>query len=256
MTNNVITIAKFTIIEAARNKSLLFIIIGLGLLFGVAEFVAEIAITESNETSVLWLAFSARIFLVSLLCLFILTSLSREFDDKVMLHIFSHSIERHSYYLGKFLGFAFIAFISVMILCLLLTVYMPVKPIVFWSVSFYLELLILVALSLLFFLTFKQTVISFISIMAFYILARNMATIQLISESPILESNTLSYRFINWVLDMIHTILPSLYDFAQTSWLIYSQFNIHDLLINFIQCIIYVALISFAALFDLYRIEF
>ena len=215
MKNSTITIAKFTIIEAFRNKNMLFLIIGLAVLFGIAEFLSELMITENKNMLISWLTFSARLFLVVLLSLFILTSLSREFDDKIMLHIFSHSIQRYSYYMGKLIAFSILALFSVVCLALLLLIYVPFHSVLFWSVSFYFELLILIALSLLFFMTFKQTVISFVSIMAFYILARNMATIQLISDSPIIETNSLSNYFIKWIIDVIDYVLPALYDFSQ-----------------------------------------
>lgn len=231
-------------------------LLGLALLFGLAQFASELAITESREMSVAWLVFTARIFLIAVLSLFILTSLSREFDDKVMLHILSHSIQRQVYYSGKLLAYAIIALFSVLCTALLLLFYIPASSVLVWSISFYLELLILVSLSLLCFLTFKQTVISFVSVMAFYILARNIATIQLISESPLLESVSLSSQFMKWGLDVIHYILPALYDFSQTAWLIYDQFQVDQLFSNVVQCVIYVLLISCAALFDLYRMEF
>ncbi len=256
MKNSSFAIAKYTVIESVRNKNLLFLIIGLLLLLGIAEFISEIAITESKEIATAWISFSSRILLVVVLSLFILTSLTREFDDKVMLHIFSHAIKRHTYYTGKLVGYALIGLIAVVILAICLALYIPLKLVIYWCLSFYCELLIVIALSLLFFFTFKQTVISFVSIMSFYILSRNMEIIQLISDSPIIETNTLSYKFINWTLDIIDTVIPSLYDFAQTSWLIYGSFNLNDIFLNMLQCIIYVAFISFVALFDLYRMEF
>ena len=256
MNSSIASIAKFTIIESLRNRNLVFMLVGLAVLLGAAEFIAELAVTESMEMSLAWLAFSARLFLVVLLSLFVLTSLAREFEDKVALHILSHAIKRHSYYFGKLLAFAVIALISVIVLSIFLLFYASFTEVVLWSISLFLELLLVVALSLLFFFTFKQTVISFVSIMAFYLLARNMATIQLISDSPIIESTSWSHRFMNWVLDAIEYILPAIHEFAQTGWLIYQQGSVQDLIMNGVQCLIYVALISMAALFDLYRMEF
>ncbi len=251
-----ITIAKFTFIEALRNKILLFLVIGLAILFGLAEFLSELALTESREISVSWIAFTARLFSVVLVSLFVMTSVAREFDDKIMLHLFSHSLKRYSYYLGKLLAFSGVALFAMLCVGILLLLYLPFNTVLFWSLSFYLELLIVVAVSLLFFLTFKHIAISFVSVMAFYLLARNMATIQLISNSPILETNTYSSKIIQFVLDAIAYILPTLNEFSQTAWLIYDQFQPEQLFDNALQCFIYVLFISMVALFDLYRMEF
>ena len=91
--------------------------------------------------------------------------------------------------------------------------------------------------------------------MAFYLLSRTIDAIKLISESPILESNSFGQKFMNEVLNIISYVIPDLYKFTQTEWLIYvDQFSLDQF--SFLgQTIIYIVLLSSAALFDLYRKE-
>ncbi len=91
--------------------------------------------------------------------------------------------------------------------------------------------------------------------MAFYLLARSIEVIQLISDSPILESSSMSYEFINGLLDFIAYVIPDLYKFTKTDWLVYYA-NINDSVFIIIgQTVVYVVLLSCVALFDLYRKE-
>lgn len=82
-----------------------------------------------------------------------------------------------------------------------------------------------------------------------------MEVIQLIGNSPILESNALSHKLINYLLDIIAYVLPDLYRFTQTDWVIYISDIKHDILLVLGQTLIYVVFLSSVALFDLYRKE-
>ena len=59
----------------------------------------------------------------------------------------------------------------------------------------------------------------------------------------------------NGLLEVIAYIIPDLYKFTQTEWLIYEIDVFHDMSIVLGQTIIYVIFISSIALFDLYRKE-
>ncbi len=250
-----ITIARFTFIEALRNRFILIFLAALVISFGLAEFLSEMAITESRETIVSIVSFTMRLFAIVAISLFVITSVAREFNDRILWHIFSLPRKRYVYYFGKLLAYALLSFLAVMAISVLLMFYTPVADVILWAISMFLELLIIISFSLLCLITFRQITLSFLSVMGFYLLARNMATFQLISNSPILESNTLSQNFIDTLLEAIAYVLPNLNDFAQSGWLLYGTFQANDLYSNILQTVIYVLLLSFAAIFDLYRLE-
>jgi len=248
-----LTISYFTLHEAIRNKLLIFTIIMLIALFGLTEFVGEMVITETSEMQSASLGYILRIFAFFIICLFVITSMVREFNDKGFELILSLPIQRWNYFLGKFLGFAAISFCISAVICLPLLLYsMPVQ-VLFWGVSLFCELLIMIAVSLLCLFTFSNITISFTVVTAFYILSRTITTIILISESPILETNSFSQTFIGYLLALIAVILPDLSIFTQNEWLIYGGAQISTIIPIIVQTMIYLPLIAAATLFDLYR---
>ncbi|HIF50155.1 MAG TPA: ABC transporter permease [Thiotrichaceae bacterium] len=253
--NLLLTIAKYSVWEAVRDKFLFFILMGGVLFFCISLFIGELAITEATEIQAALLASALRLFSVFTMSLFVITSMVREFNDKGFELILSHPVPRSSYYFGKFSGFSVVAIIisSMSVCCLFL--YAPAIPVLFWSFSLFCELLIIIALSLLALFSFNSITISFSVVMAFYLLARSIEVIQLISDSPILESSSMSHEFINSLLDLIAYVIPDLYKFTKTDWLVYST-NINDSVFIIIgQTAVYVVLLSCVALFDLYRKE-
>ncbi len=103
--NLLLTIAKYSIWEAVRDKFLLFILTGVIVFFCISLFIGELAITESVQMQSALLASSLRLFSVFTMGLFVITSMIREFNDKGFELILSHPVPRSSYYFGKFTGF-------------------------------------------------------------------------------------------------------------------------------------------------------
>jgi ABC-type transport system involved in multi-copper enzyme maturation permease subunit len=253
--NQLLTIAKYSIFEAVRDKFLLFILFGVIMFFCLSLFIGELAIIEGVQIQSAVLAYVLRLFSVFTIGLFVITSMVREFNDKGFELILSHPVPRSSYYFGKFVGFSVVAFLIALMSACCLSLYVSLDLIFFWSFSLFCELLIIISLSLLSQFSFNSITISFSVIMAFYILSRSIEAIQLISDSPILQTGTMSHELINSLLDVIAYIIPDLYKFTQTDWLVYlTEFTPHMFIVVG-QTIIYVAFLSSVALFDLYRKE-
>ncbi len=253
--NLLLTIAKYSIWEAVRDKFLLFILLGVIVFFCVSMFIGELAITEGVQMQSALLASTLRLFSVFTMGLFVITSMIREFNDKGFELILSHPVPRSSYYFGKFAGFSAVALLIALMSACCLCLYVPANLALFWSFSLFCELLIIIALSLLSLFSFNSITISFSVVMAFYVLSRSIEAIQLISDSPILASASMSHQFINGFLDIIAYVIPDLHKFTQTDWLVYvTDFNA-ELFIVIGQTLIYIILLSCVALFDLYRKE-
>ncbi|MDX1518543.1 MAG: ABC transporter permease [Gammaproteobacteria bacterium] len=250
-----LVIARYSFTEATRNRMFLLTLVGLVCAFGIAEFISELAITESSGFATSVLAPLLRLFCVFIIGLFIITSIVREFNDKGFDHMLALPYPRYVYYFGKLLGFGMLAAVVVFSVSIILLFYSGPGPGLFWCLSLILEVIIVVCLSLLFVFTFKQVTLAFSGVMAFYLLARSMETIQLISDSPLLQTDTLSQAFINGFLDLISFILPRLDMFARTEWLVYASLDMTSLTLNLLQTAVYVVLLSACSLFDLYRME-
>lgn len=245
-------IARYTFIEAVRNRLFSLTLVGLVCMFGVTEFVGELAITETRQFQAALVGAGMRLFAVCTVSLFVITSTVREFNDKGFELILAMPIPRYGYFFGKFIGFFLLSLVLSIAIGALLLVYSPPAAALLWLFSLQCELVILISLSLLCLFTFGNVTVSFILVLAFYLLARSLHAIQLISESPILEFKTFSQDFMNFLLDAVAFMLPGLHDFTRSEWLIYGG-TWSEAGAVAAQTIIYTALLCCAALFDLYR---
>lgn len=248
-------IARFTFLEAVRNRLFTLVIVGFICIFGLTEFIGELTITETKQYQSALTASALRLFTVCLIGLFVVTSMVREFNDKGFEMLLSLEITRTSYYFGKYMGFMLLTIIIAIAASLILIIYSSVSFVLIWLFSLVCESLIIISLSLLCLFTFKSITTAYISVMAFYILSRSMYIVQLVSDSPILESKTFSQEFINFIIDSIAYVLPDLNIFTQSEWLIYGA-DISNIVPVLIQTSIYFTFLTAAGLFDLYRKEF
>ena len=105
MLQHIFPIARYTLIEALRNRLfwLALMLVAAGLAF--TQFLQQVAITESIQIQASLLAALLRLGAVFMLASFVVTSMVREFNDKVMELVLSRPIRRSSYFFGKLGGF-------------------------------------------------------------------------------------------------------------------------------------------------------
>lgn len=246
-------IAFYTLLEALRNR-LLWLVVGVMLVaFGLAEFLGAVAITETRQFQSGFTAALLRAFAVFVLSLFVITSIVREFNDKGLELVLSFPIPRSSYLLGKLAGFSALALVIAAASGLCLLAYAPPVQAALWALSLAMELLIVTAASLLCLFTFSHVTLALSAVMAFYLLSRSMAAIQLMGHFPVFPSESLAHDVIVGFLDALAFVLPALHRFTESEWLVYHTAGWAELLPVAGQTVVYVALLCAAALFDLYR---
>ena len=235
--SQIATIAAYTFLEAARNRlawlAVAFVLVG----FALAEFVGDLAITESATFESGFLGAFLRFCAVFMAALFVITSMVREFDDKVLELVLALPVPRAHYYFGKLLGFSLLAALTAVVFGLVLLIYVPADQVALWVISLTCELLIVTALSLL----------------CLYLLARTIDAFRLMAEHPVAVAETLSHQVIQWVIEGLAFLLPSFERFTSSAWLVYHGGAWADLLPIAAQTLIYLVLLAGAALFDLYR---
>ncbi len=249
----IFAITRFTLLEALHNRLvwlfLLLLLIGIML----AEFMGGISITESLVVKTSLLSASLRIFAVFVISLFVITSMVREINDKGLALTLSFPVSRASYYFGKFLGYSFIAFMMVLLIGFCLIFYAPALQVFIWISSLFCELLIMTALCLLCVFTFTQVTTAITAVAAFYVLARSLHAIQLMSQGPLIDPNSLVQTYSIKVLNIIAHFLPDLHRFSPSSWLVYAETSVDQIIPIILQTVIYVSVLTMAGLFDLYR---
>jgi len=249
----VLCIARYTLLEALRNRLLWLVAVLVLVALTLAQLVGAIAITETHAYQAGLLAAFLRVGAVFTLSLFVVTSMLREYHDKGIELVLSMPIARADYLLGKLLGFAALAFIIAAACGVGLVADAAPSQALLWTTSLFSELLIIVALSLLFVITFNQVTWALSAVAGFYLLARGMAAMQLMGHGPLADQTALSQRVINALIDGLAFVLPRLDLFTRSEWVIHTNGQVADLAPIVAQSLIYVALLGGAALFDLYR---
>ncbi|HEX4798886.1 MAG TPA: ABC transporter permease [Burkholderiales bacterium] len=251
----VASLAKAVLLEAVRNRLLWLAAVVIVASFGFAQFLNQVAITESREIQAALLAALLRVATAFIVVTFVITSMVRESSDKVTELMLSLPAPRATYFFGKFAGYAAVALILALLCALPLVLFAHPGGLAIWTASLLCELLIVTAISLFCVLSLTQVVPAFAAVAGFYLLSRSMAAMQIIAGAAF-QDPTLTDRVVNAIVELIALLLPSLDRMTQTTWLLESAPRASTLGAIAGQTAIYLVLIGAAALFDLYRKNF
>ena len=247
-----LTIAHFTLLEAIRCRLLIAVIAVVAVASGLAEFLGELSITETRQAQASVAASLLRVFSICATCLFVISSVLRELDDKGLELILSLPLPRHAYLFGKTAGFAGFSLCVAIFAALPLFLYAPAAAVGCWMLSLFCEQLLLAAFSLLCLLAFANISLAFTSAMAFYLLSRSMEVLRLLSAAPVFTTDTISQDFMNIVVNALALLLPDLHAFTRSEWLAYGV-DTGAVGTVLIQTLVYLPVLLSAGLFDLYR---
>jgi len=256
MFSQVLTISRFTIIESLRNRLLLLSFLVIGISFALVEFIGDLAITEHRVTQVAILAAFLRMSAVVIITLFVVSSTVRELHDKTLEMILAMPIRRGSYYLGKLIGYLYLAVLVSVIFAVLLLLYADPEQVVIWMISLFLELILVIALSLVMLFTFNQVPSALAGVFLIYGASRIVTSIFLMSKYPIIAHTSMAQKFMDGFIELLTWLLPDLHRFTQTAWLTYNTADWYTLIPLFGQTAVYLVFLSFIALFDFYRKNF
>src|SRR3982751_5639934 len=220
MTTRLVAIARFSMLEALRTRLPLVTAITILTLLGASFFVREIAIAESTRFQTAFYAATGRYATVFVAALYVIASLSREFQDKGLELVLALDLARGEYILGKLLAFLGIATALSIAVGIPLFALTGVEAAAQWTVSFAIELAVIVAASLFCVITFNQVMPAASVVIGFYLLARAITAIRLISAHPIVSGDALSQRFMNGLVEAIALVIPGLELWTRTTWLV------------------------------------
>lgn len=256
MLRHILPIARYTLLEALRNRLLwlaLILVVG-GLAF--TQFLQQVALTESNEIQAALLAALVRVGAVFMLASFVITSMVREFNDKVMELVLSRPIRRSSYFFGKLAGYAAVALALALISSLALALFASAPRVALWGLSLACELLIMTAFSLFCVLSLTQVTSALAAVAGFYLLGRSISALQVMAANPLSGDLSLGQQVINAIVSVIAFVLPGLDRMTQTGWLLYGAPSPAETTQVLAQTAVYSLLLCGAALFDLQRKNF
>jgi len=246
------TIARYTLLEALRNRLLwLLIVAALGTV-GLAGFLQELALTESHQLQAALLGAVLRVASVFLVATFVITSMVREASDKGLELLLALPMPRAVYLAGKLAGFGILAVLPALLFGGLALALAPPDQAALWAFSLLCECWIVAAFSVLCVLTLQQVLPALAAATAFYLMARAIGALQLMKQAGA-RADTLGQQVLGGGIDLLGLLLPHLDRFTRSDWLVYHGGSGADLLAVVVQTALYVALMAGAGLFDLYR---
>jgi ABC-type Na+ efflux pump permease subunit len=256
MLRHILPIARYTLLEALRNRLLwlALMLVAAGLAF--TQFLQQVTITESVQIQAALLAALLRIGAVFILAAYVVTSMVREFNDKVTELILSRPLRRSSYFFGKLAGYAAVALALALISSLPLLLFVPAARVALWGLSLACELLLVTAFALFCVFSLTQVMSALAAVTCFYLLSRSISALQIMAANPLSDTLSAGQKVVNFVIDAIAFVLPGVDRMTQTGWLIYAAPTAADVAQVLAQTAAYALLLCGAALFDLQRKNF
>lgn len=256
MNPGIITIARYTLLEALRTRLPVLVLLALLALLMASFFIESIAVTEGMRLQAGFYAAGVRLACVFIVGLYVLVSMTREFNDKGLDILLALDLPRSHYILGKLAGFLIIAALVAIAVCLPLAWLSTPQAVLQWAASLAFELAIVVALALFCIITLSQLTPAASFVLAFYLLARSLTAIRLMSAHPVADAGALSYQVIHFLVETLALIMPSFDAWTQTAWLVNEPAPWSVILQLGGQSALYVALLAAATMFDFYRKNF
>lgn len=250
---HITTIGKYTALEALRTRVPATALLTLALLVCASLFVRELAVAEAARFQIAFYAAAARLCAVFLTSVYVLASISREFNDKGLEVVLALDVPRSHYICGKLAGFMLAAVLIAVLVSLPLWVLAPTAAALMWTASLVIELALVAALSLFCVVTFSQLLPAAGFVAAFYLLARSIDAMRLMSAHPLIGAEAPSQQVMNALIETLGYVLPALDRWTATAWLVDAVPAPAALGGIALQGAIYLALLTSAALFDFHR---
>lgn len=201
-------IARYTLVEALRNRLLWLVAATLAACLIIAGFLQAVAMTESSQIQAAILAAILRLGAAFIIVSFVVTSMVREANDKGLELILALPLPRASYFFGKLAGFAMASVVLALLFGLPLCLFAPWLQVAAWTASLACELVMLTTLSLFCVISLNQVTSALAATAGFYVLCRSIGTIQVIAAAPLEASSTWPSDLMRLAIDGVAMLLP------------------------------------------------
>lgn len=245
-------LARLVLLEARRSGLPWLAVAALVAGFGLAAFLAQVALTESVLLQTALLAAWLRACAVFLVAGQVTSSVLREIQDKGLEMLLALPLSRRTQYLGRLAGFALCGVLIALLFSLALLPWSAPSSVAAWGISLACECALVAAAALFFTMTLAQLVPAIAATAGLYLLARSMAAIQAIASGPGV-SDSLANAVARLSVDAVALLLPPLDAVTRTEWLLYAPPAALPYLALLGGIAVYAALLVAAGLFDFHR---
>ncbi|MGQ0652873.1 MAG: ABC transporter permease [Betaproteobacteria bacterium] len=245
-------LARLALLEARRG-GLPWLALGAVLAgFGLAAFLAQVALTESLRLQTAILAAWLRACAVFLIAAQVSSSILREIEDKGLEMMLALPLARATQYLGRLAGFALCGILIAALFSAALLPWAPAGAVALWGVSLAWECALVAAAALFFAMTLAQLVPAIAATAGLYLLARSMGAIQAIASGPGVDSSWAA-SIARFGVDAVALLLPPLDAVTRSEWLLYGAPPAPAYAAALGSLLVYTALLIAAGLFDFQR---
>jgi len=255
-TQHVLTIARFTLLEAVRTR---FPWIAAGTLLAIALSgcaLEQIALTDSARVRVVFLAAACRVATVVLMCQYVVACVVRELDDQAVRFVLALSVPRSALYAGKLLGFCGVALAAVALTGLLLAPQVDAQRLLPWCVLLFAELGLMTGVALFCAFGTRQAVTASLACAAVYVVSRSLAGLERLGADPVELGDNVIGHGVHLAIRALSMLLPDLSRFARSQWLADAAAAPLDLAGAAMQSALYLLLTAAAGIHDLERRDF
>ena len=182
-----------------------------------------------------------------------LASINREFNDKGLDVALALDLPRSHYILGKLSGFLILGGCFATVAALPLALLASPDAALKWGISLALEIGIVIAAALFCAITFRQLIAAASFVMAFYVFARTLTAIRLMSAHPLSGTDSTAHQLTQMLIEGLALLMPPLDGWTQTAWLVNEVPGWLTVGGLAAQSVLYIALLAAAAMFDFYR---
>jgi ABC-type Na+ efflux pump permease subunit len=209
-----------TWMEARRSALPLLLPLVWLLAWTMAELLATTVPTDSETTRLLVFAACARLALVFLVAVFVVSSVLREHDDRIQLWLLALPEPRSRYVTGRALGYVSVALLTALPVGLLLGLRADALDALAWTLGCAAELALVALLAQASALALRQATASLAAVLLAYLLGRSIDALRLIAAAPMLQSDSAWMHWMQDALTALSWVVPPLARFAPGHWLL------------------------------------
>lgn len=250
-------IARYILLIALRDRLFMGMVVGVIAISYLSYILGATAMVEEQQTAITLAAGSSRMVIMFGLMVFVCFHIHLAFDSREMDVQVARPISRTTLVLGYFIGFAVIAFTLCVPLVAILALLHPISWSGFaaYSVSLYLEALMVVGFAMFAAFTLKSAVNAVLAASAFYVLSRLMGFFLIMLSNHAVFANKILHELSSGAVNMVSYVIPRLDFFAKSAWLHYGATS-QDWLLFSAQSLIFVVLLLCATMLDIRRKAF
>lgn len=253
------SILSFFLLAIRRDKLIFALFIIILASSAISVFFGSTAISEQTEMTSSYIASSSRFAINLGIIFFIITHISKLFINKEIEFILSKPISRKKFICAYTSGIFILSFFLCLLpLPFLLAFGVNKIGLLYWFATMVLEATITGIFAMLLATFCRTQVIALLSGIMFYVGARMMGLFYMSARFDY-EYTGLSSLY-KWlpqkIMYVTSVVLPRFDLFSQTNWLIYGNEFIKHTNFIFIQSLLYIIILHFAAFYDIENKEF